>query len=863
MLNMRAHRSGSRILVDMQPTMIAASASSMPAINTVLETFMGAATRNALAALAADGLRSISGFDRVMVYRFGSKGEGEIVAESKIEELGSLLGMTYPAADIPPQARALFLRNRVSAIADTSYVPVPVLAEAASVDGEPIDMTWSTLRGISPIHCEYLRNMKVAATLTISIVHRDALLGMIVCHHNTPRVTGPELRSIATLLGQVISLLVGSMSESEAYVARLSHQNSLQTIVEAIACGTSLAEGLTSSSEALLALVDARGAIVRLSGKTTSMGELPPAEVQFAALALLDQSQNAEIFGIDDFGAQAVEHDDRAAAGSGALFLPLGLGSDDAIIWFRPELRRNITWGGDPAHHHSVDAVTGRLTPRASFEAWNETTRGQSAPWTDADIALAADFRVAIETEVAARASAGLARLRHYDPLTGLSNRRRLEERLVELSELGPLVPQIGVLFLDLDRFKLVNDSMGHAAGDLLLVQMTERLLAVTGPTHFSARLGGDEFVVLTVGLKIADVSVLAEGIRRTLEQPFCLAERIAHLSVSIGIAMAGEIGALDILQAADMAMYEAKQNGGNRAAVFEQSLHDHAVRKFELDHDLREAVNETEQLMLVYQPLCDLHAEGHPVLGFEALLRWRHPRLGWVAPDMFIPIAERSGLIVKLGDWILVTAIRQAKAMRDANPGSNLLMTINISVLQLAEPGFCARLASLLEHAILPPAAICLEVTESMISDKAIASVLRDVRSLGVKIAIDDFGTGYSSLSYLRRLPADIVKLDISFLDETEVAGRDTDFVGAIVALIHAAGMIVIQEGVETLSQCTTAQDAGADMVQGFMFGRPLLPPDAMKLARNAGVATALLGPTVIAAPVPRAAAIVPPVVH
>jgi len=842
MLNVLAHQTGRHLFIDLHPAADDNEVSPLPTVHDVLETLMSAKTRGELCELAVKGLRAASGFDRVMAYRFGPEGEGNIIAESKIDSLEPYLGMTYPADDIPPQARALYVRNRVRSIADSSYVPVPLLVDPAFDDGVPIDMTLSILRGISPIHCQYMRNMNVAASLAISIVHRDKLWGLLVCHHNTPHIVTPEMRSVAKLLGQVLSLLIGSLGEAESYADRLVHQGTLQSICDAISLDQPILTGLTRDPSALLSLVDARGVIVRLSGQNHCFGALPPTTTHSAIFAMLQHLANGKIFALDDLGHRYPALEGCAETGSGALFLPLGAKRDDAIVWFRPELKRNIVWGGDPSQHHSVDPLTSRLTPRASFAAWNQEICGRSTPWTDVDLALAADLRRAIENENTSRANASaiLAKLAYFDPLTGLPNRRRLEEWLTGPAKTRQDDEIPGLLFIDFDGFKAINDSMGHAAGDSLLVEAAARLLAATGANNLVARLGGDEFVVVTFGLDAAGVAALAEAIRCALELPFDINGISTKASASIGMAMADEIGSLDIVLAADMAMYAAKQYGGNRVVTFEQSFHDNAVRTFELDQDLRHAITEAEQFILVYQPVIDIRSPDPKLLGFEALLRWWHPRLGWVAPETFIPIAEKSGVIVRLGDWIILSAVRQAKAMCVANPDFPLLMTINISVLQLAEQGFCERLAGILSDVNVPASTICLEVTESMISDKAIADVLREVRALGVRIAIDDFGTGYSSLSYLRRLPADIVKLDRGFLDHHGNDTKDVGFVSAVVTLIHAAGMKVVQEGVETAEHYATAQMAGADMVQGFMFDRPLLAPDALKLVRNGHVMAA-----------------------
>ncbi|MFZ4689577.1 MAG: EAL domain-containing protein [Polymorphobacter sp.] len=836
MLNTLAHQTGQHLFIDLHPATDDNEGSPLPRVHEVLETLMSAKTRGELCDLAVEALRATSGFDRVMAYRFGPEGEGKVISEAKLESLEPFWGMTYPADDIPSQARALYVRNRVCAIADSSYIPVPLLVDPAFDDGVPIDMTFSSLRGISPIHCEYMRNMNVAASLAISIVHRGSLWGMLVCHHNTPRIVTPELRSVANLLGQVLSLLIGSLGEAEAYADRLARQSVMQSICDAIGDDQPILNGLTQDPSALLGLVDAGGVVVRLSGEEYCFGALPPPAARSELLAELHRLANRKIFAIDELGHLYPALEGCAETASGALFLPFGAKRDDAIVWFRPELKRNIVWGGDPSKHHGVDPVTSRLTPRASFAAWNQEISGRSLPWTDVDLALAADLRRAIENETASRANASaiLAKLAYFDPLTGLPNRRRLEDWLLGPATAARGEENPGLLFIGFDCFKAINDSMGHAAGDKLLVEAASRLLATTGAHHLVARLGGDEFVVVTFGLDAAGVAVLAETIRGALELPFVINGISTKASASIGIAMTDEIGSLDIVLAADMAMYAAKQLGGNRVATFEQSFHDNALRTFELDQDLRHAINETEQFILVYQPLFDIRSPDPKLLGFEALLRWWHPRLGWVAPETFIPIAEKSGVIVRLGDWIILSAVRQAKVMSAANPEIPLLMTINISVLQLAEQGFCERLAAILSDVKVPASTICLEVTESMFSDKAIADVLREVRAMGVRIAIDDFGTGFSSLSYLRRLPADIVKLDRGFLDNHKDDTEDLGFVSAVVTLVHAAGMTVVQEGVETTDQYVTARMAGADMVQGFMFNRPLVASDAMKLVRN-----------------------------
>jgi diguanylate cyclase (GGDEF)-like protein len=840
-VTLHAYRSGQHICVDIEPRAAGLPpASPATLVRSVLETFRRAGDRQELCDLAVRGLKALIGYDRVIAYRFHADGHGEVIAEAREDHLDPFLGLHYPAGDIPPQARALYLRQRVGAIASSSYVPVPLLVDPGLDDGTKLDLTHSALRSISPMHLEYMRNMNTAASLTIALPHGPDLWGMLVCHHTTPRIAGPEQRAIAEMIGQVTSLLLSSLGDAEYASQRLVRNITLKHLTQKIAASLALPHAIAAAAPELLALVDATGALVRIAGSVFSLGITPPREAALQALAVLRSAANGDAVAVDDLGLRHPELAECTSAGSGALLLPLGSGSDDAILWFRPELSRTLTWGGNPNLPAKVEPETGRISPRESFAAWIATVDGRSAPWTDADISLAREVGRAIEAEQVYRIKAELARLRDYDVLTGLPNRNLLEDWLGQASRDAGGAARAGdaLLFLDLDRFKAVNDTMGHAAGDALLTEAARRMVASAGPGNRVARLGGDEFVVFCRAADRTETTLLAERMRQAVEAPFEIAGRSCYISISIGVAYSGDVLGLDLVRAADMAMYVAKQCGGNRAVVFQASLYEGAVRQFELDRDMRQALAVGDEFVLVYQPIFAVapdgrrpdgrrldgrRLDGRRLAGFEALLRWRHPRQGWLAPDLFIPLAEKSGLIQPLGDWVLTEACRQGKIFQAARPDLTLQMAVNVSAAQLARPGFAADVAAVLQLEGFPPQALCLEVTESMLTDVAVACVLVEVRALGVKVAIDDFGTGYSSLSYLLRLPADVVKLDRSFLEMAGGTSRGPDFVGAVVALAHVAGKVVIVEGIETASQLEMAIAMGADMLQGFLLARPL----------------------------------------
>jgi EAL domain-containing protein (putative c-di-GMP-specific phosphodiesterase class I) len=345
---------------------------------------------------------------------------------------------------------------------------------------------------------------------------------------------------------------------------------------------------------------------------------------------------------------------------------------------------------------------------------------------------------------------------------------------------------------------------------------------------------------VLSLGLDRAALAAMSERIRHAIETPFEIVGRTCHISVSIGIACADALGGFDLVRAADMAMYAAKKSGGNQEMVFDQSLYDRAAGRFELEHDLRVALNRDEQLVLVYQPVFDA-GSCKEVVGFEARLRWNHPRQGWIAPDLFIPMAEKSGLMPLLGTWVLTQALRQGARFRALREDGTLILSVNIAPTQLAYPGFCAELLGLLRAMDFPTTSLCLEVTEGVLANAVTAAIVAEARGLGVHVALDDFGMGQSSLAALRQLPVDIVKLDRSFLEPGDGNPGGPSFIEAVTNLAHTTGLSVIAKGIETPAQLAAARQAGVDCVQGFLLGPPLSDEAAIALLAQPAIPPSL----------------------
>ena len=414
-----------------------------------------------------------------------------------------------------------------------------------------------------------------------------------------------------------------------------------------------------------------------------------------------------------------------------------------------------------------------------------------------------------------------------HDSLTGLPNRAMFTELLkAEIeSSLRRGEHMFAVLFLDLDRFKNINDSLGHTHGDLLLVAFAERLERTLRPIDTLARFGGDEFAILLSGMTDATDAVrVAQRIQDELSQPFVLDKNSAFATASIGIALSssGYDRPDDILRDADIAMYRAKENGKARYELFDHGMHARAVSRLQLESDLRQAI-EHKEFCVYYQPIVSLQTGR--LAGFEALVRWNHPRRGLVSPADFIPVAEETGLIVPIGQWVLNEACAHVRQWQIDSPSHrSLSLSVNLSARQVAQPDLLNRIKDALEISQLSPHCLKLEITESVVMEnaEAAAQMFKQLRSLGVQLSIDDFGTGYSSLSYLHRFPLNYLKIDRSFVMRL-TTDNDNAIVRTISTLARNLGMEVIAEGIETEEQFQQLKMLGCEYGQGYLFSRPV----------------------------------------
>ena len=408
-----------------------------------------------------------------------------------------------------------------------------------------------------------------------------------------------------------------------------------------------------------------------------------------------------------------------------------------------------------------------------------------------------------------------------HDALTGLPNRLLFAQELEQAMARG----RAAVLFIDLDRFKVINDSLGHPVGDQLLIAAGKRLVEHLGPEQFAARIGGDEYTVLLPNVSsINDAIDAALRIESAFEPSFTLGPHEVFTTVSIGIAMSDAADTpLNLIRHADLAMYRAKARGRARHEIFDSKMDQAAMQRLELENDLRRALARGE-LRVYYQ--AEVELESGRLAGMEALVRWEHPERGVVNPTQFIAVAEESGLILSIGRWVLYEACRQLKEWEDTYQRDvPLTVSVNLSGRHFQQATLIDEVADVLTRTGIDPSHLILEITESVAMEGAQTTIeiLRKLKSLGVSLAIDDFGTGFSSLSYLKQFPVDYLKIDKSFVDGVTFQGSDTAIVKAVIALGHALGLKLIAEGVETSEQVAELRELGSEIGQGYYFARPL----------------------------------------
>ncbi|MFQ3629828.1 MAG: EAL domain-containing protein, partial [Cyanobacteriota bacterium] len=817
--------------------------------------------------------------DRVKIYRFAPDGSGEVIAEAiHNKQLPSLLHLHFPASDIPQASRDLFVRARQRVITDVSAQHQMTHRLDHPDTGESLIQQDIRHAPADPCHVQYLNTMGVQASLVVPVLHQRQLWGLLAAHHSKPRHFSERELQVVQLSVDQLSIAIAQANLLAQTREQVLYESTLNQVSQLLHSPLSQSEIRQQVLEAIVAALKGAGGRLYiaaepggevaqlyvtgeqpnspnleqdpvwqellgrhtegLSALTSTRTPSPEAIAQLASglEASLESDESKQPEALRFYTFESLQANPRWQS-IVALLEPTSIRAIALIPLqfhhqfvgylgiFRSGYDQEILWAGQ--HQNDIR----NTMPRASFAAWREIKLNQAPEWTTHDIRLANSVAIHLYLAVTQRRVEAMMRYQaSHDALTSLPNRLLFNDQLsLALASAQQDDEMLGVAFLDLDRFKLINDSLGHAAGDELLQEVARRLRACLRPCDAIARWGGDEFTLVLPHLHSAeDITHIAQRILDRLTSSFYLGDQELYITASLGIALFPYDGAdvETLLKNADLAMYQAKQQGKNNYQIYHEGMAVQTLNHLALESDLRKALSR-EELLLHYQPQIDL-ATG-AIVGVEALLRWQHPLLGFVSPAQFIPLAEESGIICSIGEWVLQTACRQQRAWQDAGLPP-MRMAVNLSAQQFQQSNLATSILQTLEETGMEPQYLELEITESaaMRDVQFTSSTLSRLVDLGVQIAMDDFGTGYSSLSVIKHFPLHTLKIDQSFVRDAPHNSSDVAIANTVVALGRGLGLKVLAEGVETAEQVQFLRSIQCDFAQGYYFSRPL-PPEAI----------------------------------
>ncbi|MEO8660394.1 MAG: EAL domain-containing protein [Bryobacteraceae bacterium] len=759
-----------------------------------------------------------SGYDRVMMYRFLPDWSGEVALERCRPGIEGFLGLRFPATDIPPNARQLFALNWQRAIADVDSETAAILSRS---DGaQPLDLTYSTLRAAHPAHIQYLKNMGVQASLTLSTVVNGKLWGLIACHHLSTRSLSIEDRLSFEEMARLVSLhltnLLGLMEQNL--------QSEMRQKLSALQGAMSLAGddarlALSHNLGAIRQVFGAGGAWLRFEGLDVFHG-LVPDKLSLAPLRdFLERFPRDEVSSWDALPEALQPYRALAANASGMLFIPLS--GADFIALLQPEVISTINWAGKPADAETQEGIPAQpLTPRNSFAVWSQRMRNISEAWTPTELGFAGKLRTDLQLFIG---NARLEQIALHDPLTGLANRLLFDRRLQqEVRNAIARNTTFAVHMIDLDRFKHVNDTLGHGAGDQVLTQVAERLMGVVRKEDTVARLGGDEFAIIQTGLadRAGAVST-ADKIVNSISEPYRIDGEKVEIGASVGISLcpADTVEEDELMECADLALYEVKHTGRSAYSMYLPTMRTAESRI--TDGDLLVNALRDNEFELNYQPIVDAHSG--ELRGLEAFLRWRRPGEPIQTASEFLPLAEQRHLGPAVGKWVMNAVFAQYQQwMREGLPP--VPITVNIGASEFATldlPGDIEALAARYETGWQW---LRLDIKEeALMADPAQAvRKLNKLRDAGVGANLDNFGRGFVPLGYLTQLPFRGIKVDAVLFDHKRDRTRFNALLNVVqgIAQVFSAQLTVTR--IETVAMRDRLRNQRIDLLQGYSIARP-----------------------------------------
>jgi chemotaxis family two-component system sensor kinase Cph1 len=777
------------------------------------------------ARLLMRAVSEVTRYDRVMLYQFLPGWHGEVIAEVLAPGIHGFLGLRFPASDIPATSRRLYMISRQRVIPDVS-------AEAVEVVGlqglRPLDFTFSQLRAVHPVHIQYLRNIGVEASFSLSIIVSGRLWGMIACHHLTPKRVSLLQRQYCEEMATITNIHMTDVSAIEREKARARLHESIAEIMGALKSETRSTSMVLTQIMPIREMFRSQGLLVHIEGQSLNAGDIPD-EVSLSALQnWLEHCDKSTVTARTAIDPGLAKYPALVRFASGILYMPLG--SQDFLLLLRHEQAEVVKWAGRPA---DTGNEAGDLTPRASFQTWAQQLQGTSDLWTDAEVEAAVRLRKMLIEHMERLQLENMA-LR--DPLTGLANRLMFEKALQEAIKNTIKTEALSAVFMiDLDKFKAVNDTMGHGAGDELLVEVGKRLTATMRTSDAVARLGGDEFAIVQLNLRhVDDAQITAERLLAEMRRPFLIQGQNVEIGASIGLSLC-PIHAIEedeLLEDADLALYQAKDAGRNTYKSFSDEMASGKEHKDSTRQGILDAMK-NGGFWIAYQPI--VGSASKALQSFEAFARWRHPIKGECAARDFLPLIEQCQLSTQFAEWSIRAVLQQGKAwIREGLP--LVPVDVNLSAKQLLSldvAGLCAGLAREIDVGLewlrIDLDEVALHADFQRAVDKITA-----LADLGVLINVDHFGQGLVALNRIVEVKVNKLKITGGLLRGGNNASKNDGIISIIRSIAKVMNVPVVATQIETEAMELRAIAAGIEYLQGQRICPPSSANDAADWLRN-----------------------------
>jgi len=778
-----------------------------------------------------EAVADITGYDRVMLYKFREDWHGEVIAERLKPGIQGYLGLRFPATDIPANARRLYLLNWQRVIAD---VHADTVALISAPDCPVLDLSFSQFRAVHPVHIQYLKNLGVEASLSVSLIVAGKLWGLVACHHFAPKSLSLNQRQLCEELARTAALRMTDMVTFRLEQTRAALRENFAAILGALRAQGGDKRALVSRLGQIAKVYRADGIFAHLDNQDFHSGSIPD-EISLSALInSLETLDKSEIAARNMVSPLLAGYPALVRFASGSLYMPLN--GQDYLLLLRHEQIENVRWAGRPQSQADTGEGLLELTPRSSFQIWTETVKGAAEAWEEAEVESAGHAR---ELLIEYLEKEQLEDMALRDPLTGLANRAMFDRSLSEAIRLALNGnTQAAVFMLDLDKFKSINDTLGHAVGDELLVQVGSRLRNLVRARDTVARLGGDEFGIVAYDLETPeDADRTAERIIQDIRRPFQIQRHSVEVGVSIGVSMCPDhaIERGELLEGADLALYRAKKSGRNTFKSFTNDMLSESEQRQSVRQSLLDAMH-GGGMSLVYQPI--VNAKTRALQSIECFARWAHPEKGQIPARDFLPAIEQCQLFTQFANWGIRQVVQQCRSwLRGALP--LVPVSLNLTSKQFLSLDLCSLCGTISREFDMSLEWLRFDLDEAVLQSEfsRVAAKITALSTLGVLVNIDHFGQGLVPLNRLGEIKINQFKLAGTIFEPAKNTSRSD----ALIAIVHQMGGVlnvpIVACQIDTEAKECKAIEAGMEYLQGYRISRELSAGDAARwLGRRGG---------------------------